>query len=137
MRSLAMLFSLGLIGMLGACGDDGGGGGTPTDANQQSDSGPVATVKEITCPATPDATVTTDDSTMKFMPMATTVGIGGVVKFTTSLTHNVVPGSNGAPDTDPGLSVGFNMTKCLMFTHTGTFGFHCGPHGFVGTVTVQ
>jgi plastocyanin len=38
---------------------------------------------------------------------------------------------------DSGLHVNFNETKCLKFTKQGTFGFHCGPHGFLGTITVQ
>ena len=46
----------------------------------------------------------------------------------------------GKPNTtmsDPGLNVGFGATKCLRFTAPGTFGFHCTPHGFAGTVTVN
>jgi plastocyanin len=38
---------------------------------------------------------------------------------------------------DPGLRVNYGETKCLMFTLKGTFGFHCVPHLFTGTVVVQ
>jgi plastocyanin len=38
---------------------------------------------------------------------------------------------------DTGLNVGFGETKCLKFTKQGAFGFHCQPHSFTGTVTVN
>ena len=38
---------------------------------------------------------------------------------------------------DSGLNVSFGATTCLMFTHTGMYGFHCMPHGFNGTIVVQ
>jgi plastocyanin len=117
-----------------ACGGDDGG--TTVDAPKGIDAKPV-TVLEVQCPATPAGTVMTTDSSFTFMPMQTMINQGGIVQFTTSLTHNVVPGSNAFPDADLGLSVGFDMTKCLMFTQTGTYGFHCGPHGFVGSIIVQ
>lgn len=92
-------------------------------------------VVPVTCPAGTVPTVTTDDNTSSYSPMATTIAVGGIVKFVTSLEHNVVP--NTITNTDPGLVVGFNQTRCLEFTVAGTYGFACGPHGFVGTVTVQ
>ena len=100
------------------------------------DAGSTNKVVDVTCPATPDATVITTDASSSYMPMATTISVNGVVKFTTSLSHNVVPNSL-ATLTDPGLNVGFNTTKCLKFTMSGTYGFRCGPHSFVGTVTVN
>ena len=85
---------------------------------------------------TPAAMVMTNDANFSFMPAATTITVGQVVKFTTSLSHDVVP-NPAAAKTDPGIMVGFNSTVCLKFTATGTFGFMCMPHGFVGTVTVN
>ena len=58
---------------------------------------------------------------------------GELVEFMTSVTHNVVPD----PGNDPGLSVGFHTTGCLMFTEPGTFAFHCEIHLFKGSVVVQ
>jgi plastocyanin len=68
------------------------------------------------------------------MPSAVSIAVGQIVKFTMPGSHDVEP--NRAMS-DPGLSVGFGETKCLMFSRTGTFGFHCGPHQFIGTVVVQ
>lgn len=92
-------------------------------------------VLPVTCPSGTVPTVTTDDNSSSFMPMSTPISVNGIVKFVTSLEHNVVP--NTITNTDPGLTVGFNTTKCLQFTVAGTFGFACGPHGFVGTVVVN
>jgi plastocyanin len=130
MRSLACALIL-----LAACGDDGGGMAMP-DAPKSIDA-PSATVTEVDCATvTPAATVTTTDASFMFMPMATTISVGQVVKFTTSLSHDVVP-NPAAAKTDPGITVGFGKTACLKFSATGTFGFMCMPHGFVGTVTVN
>jgi plastocyanin len=118
-----------LIIVLAACG---GGGDTKTDAKQTD--APVATVVTVTCTGSPP-TVVEVDGTNAFMPNAVTITQGQVVKFTSSMTHNVVPNPLNHPDS--GLNVGFNMTKCLMFTHTGTFGFMCQPHGFTGAITVN
>lgn len=127
----SLLCVLGLL--LAACGDDGG---KAVDAPKAIDMPVVtATVQEVTpCPATPDATIMTVDSTFMFMPAAVTITQGQVVKFMTSAAHNVVPNTSMS---DSGLSVGFAATKCLRFTKAGTFGFHCGPHSFMGTVTVN
>lgn len=131
MRNLACAFVL-----LAACGDDGGT--TTPDAPKTIDApASSATVMEVSCTGiTPAASVMTTDASFSFMPMATTITVGQVVKFTTSLSHNVVPNPSAAK-TDPGLTVGFNKTVCLKFAAAGTFGFMCGPHGFVGTVTVN
>jgi len=123
-----------MIALLAACGGDDGGMQTP-DA-KMVDAAAANKVVEVTCPATPDATVITTDASNSYMPMTTTIPLNGVVKFTTSLAHNVVPNPLAAL-TDQGLNVGFNQTKCLKFTATGTFGFKCAPHGFVGTTTVN
>ena len=95
------------------------------------------TVMMVTCPATPDAVVTT--SGFMFSPETTTISQGQIVKFMPAIDHDVVPGHNPADSTiaDPGLNVSFGATTCLMFTHTGMYGFHCMPHGFNGTIVVQ
>jgi len=115
-----------------ACGGGGGDGG---GADAAVDGAASSVMVVDPCPGTPDATVMTDDSTFSYSPGATTITQGQVVKFLTSATHDVKP--NTAVNTDTGLNVGFNQTKCLRFTATGTFGFRCSFHGFVGTVTVN
>lgn len=116
---------------LAACGGDDGNS-APVDAAADA---PVSVkVSEITCPATPDATVTTADGTFAYMPAAVTITAGQVVKFTTSSTHDVAPNTTGS---DPALRVGFGATKCFKFTAAGTFGFHCTPHAFTGAITVN
>lgn len=95
------------------------------------------TVMMVTCPATPDAVVTT--SGFSFSPETTTIAKGKVVKFMPAIDHDVVPGHVPADSTiaDSGLMVSFGATTCLKFTETGMFGFHCMPHGFNGTIVVQ
>src|ERR1700690_366627 len=83
---------------------------------------------------TPTATIMTNDATMSYAGSPATINMGQVVKFTTSANHNVTPNTSAS---DPKLSVDFATTKCMMFTSTGTFGFHCSVHGFTGSVTVQ
>jgi len=117
---------------LAACGGDDGN--TTADAPAAIDAPTTAKVSEITCPATPDATVTTVDGTFSYMPGAVTITVGQIVKFTTSATHDVAPNTTGS---DPALRVGFGATKCFKFTAAGTFGFHCTPHAFTGTITVN
>ena len=120
---------------LAACGGDS----TPAqqmDAPTKKDAAQAATVVTVDCGSTAaQATVTTTDAMMSYSPMATTITMGQVVKFQTSLAHDVKPNPLNHPD--PGLTVDFNTTKCLRFTSTGTFGFMCSAHGFVGTVTVN
>jgi plastocyanin len=93
---------------------------------------PAATVIAVTCPATPAKTITATDG--MYSPSSVTITVGQVVRFSMPSSHNVAPNSTMS---DPGLSVDFSETKCLMFTLKGTFGFHCIPHGFTGTVIVQ
>jgi plastocyanin len=113
----------------------------PTDAAPRADAAPdappppPATVVAVTCPATPAGAITALDSNDKaYIPSSVTITVGQIVKFTMPSSHDVEPNPTMS---DPGLSVGFGQTKCLMFNHTGTFGFHCGPHQFTGTVVVQ
>ena len=116
-----------------ACGGDDGGGGGLTDGGNQADA--AGAVAEVTCPSTPDATVTTTNMVDAYMPMATTISVNGVVKFVMASSHNVTP--NTITTTDPAISVNFGQTKCLRFAQAGTYGFYCMPHGFSGTITVQ
>jgi plastocyanin len=123
--------SLALMFTLTACSDSGS---STVDAPKQIDAAP-ATVMTVTCPATPAASITASDADdTTYMPKTATISVDQIVKFTMPLTHNVVPNSTMS---DPGLVVNFNATTCLKFTRTGTFGFHCAPHGFSGTITVN
>jgi plastocyanin len=117
-----------------ACGGDDNN--TMIDAAPMIDA-PPATVQAVTCPASPDATVMT--SGFMYSPMMTNITQGQVVRFVMPADHNVVRGHIPADETisDPGVSVNFSETKCLMFTQPGSFGFHCGPHQFNGTIVVQ
>ena len=119
--------------LLAACGGDDGG--TTPDAAISID-GNANGVVDVTCPATVDAMVVTMNGSNTFMPMTSTISVNGIVKFVMSSDHSVVPNPI-ATMTDSGLQVGFSETKFLKFTQTGTFGFMCNPHGFVGTVTVN
>jgi plastocyanin len=106
-----------------------------TDAPQTDASIPPPTVVAVTCPATPAGAITAlDSNNTAYIPSSVTITVGQIVKFTMPSSHDVEPNPTMS---DPGLSVGFGQTKCLMFNHTGTFGFHCGPHQFTGTVVVQ
>ncbi len=107
-----------------------GGGTTAIDTPAQQ-----STLVEVSCTSiAPTATIMTNDSTMSYAGSPATINMGQVVQFTTSANHNVTPNTTGS---DPKLNVDFSTTKCLMFTSTGTFGFHCSVHGFTGSVTVQ
>ncbi len=121
--------------LLAACG---GGDGTPAKMDAaKMDAAKIATVVTVDCATTTAAaTVLEMDNVAAFMPMASSITMGQVVKFTTSSIHNVKPNPIAAM-TDSGLDVTFNTTKCLRFTATGTFGFMCSVHGFAGTVTVN
>lgn len=120
------------VATLAACGDDGGGG---TVADAAVDTGMAAKVATVQCPASPAATVMTVNGTDSYMPMASTIPVGGVVRFVMSNTHDVAPNPIGT--TDSAIVVGFGQTKCLQFNQAGTYGFYCSAHSFAGTVTVQ
>ena len=90
----------------------------------------MASVANIACPATPDATITVNSGGNAYMPATASIPVNGVVKYVITPTHNVV-------STTPGLAVDFGQTMCLQFTQAGTFNFRCSVHGFMGTVTVQ
>lgn len=120
---------------LAACGGDdgGGGGGNPDAPGSGSADAPAATVVEVNpCPATPDATVITQN--FDYSPKMTTISQGQVVQFMLESSHDVAP---LPPMTDSGLRVGFGQTKCLRFTQAGTFNFKCTPHSFTGSIIVN
>lgn len=125
---------LGLLVAMAACGDDGGGM-TVADAAVSIDAS-TNKVVEIACPALPAATVmTVNTNDTSYMPSATTIAVGGIVKFVMSTFHDAGP--NPIATSDPGLVVGFGATKCLKFNSVGTFGFFCSAHAFAGTITVN
>jgi plastocyanin len=122
------LISFALISFAAACG--GGGDGDSKDAAIDS---PAATIVRVDpCPGTADATVLTTSANM-YMPMATTITQGQVVKFTMNAAHDVAP--NGATST--GLVVPLGGERCYRFTSPGAYPFKCTPHGFTGTITVN
>ena len=152
MKSLAFLV-LASAFALSACGGDDSGDGTtdsaaidapvtadarPLDAPPGVDAPPATSrVVEVPCPATPDATVVTSGgsgASASFSPMAVSIRVNGIVKFTMTASHSVIP---SAPTTDQGLKVDFSATKCLQFTATDTFHYECFPHGFKGTIMVN
>lgn len=122
-----------LLLVAAACGDDGGGT-VMADARMIDSS--TAKVVEIGCPASPAATVTsTNLNDSSYMPMATTISAGGIVKFVMSSNHDVAPNPIGT--SDPGLVVDYGATKCLQFNTVGTYGFYCDAHSFAGTIAVN
>lgn len=61
--------------------------------------------------------------------------VNDVVQFTMPSIHSSVSGTP-AGVSDGRFTVMFNQTKCFRFTETGSYGFWCNPHQFVGTITV-
>jgi plastocyanin len=117
---------------MAACG--GGGGNSDGGHPDASPDGPVVKVMALSsCPATVGATVM--DSATMFIPMSSTIQAGGVVKFVITSEHFVIP--NVGTTTDSALMVSRGETKCFKFNVVGTYGFACGVHGFIGTITVQ
>ena len=96
-----------------------------------------SSIMEVTPCAGEAATVTADpsDQATMYMPPATTITMGQIVKFELPAAHNVAP--HPTMPSDPNLRVNFGQTKCFRFTMPGTFNFICTPHGFRGTVTVN
>ncbi len=118
--------------VLAACGGD-----SKTQDAATSDTASSSTVQMVTCPATPAATIGTSGS--MYSPSMATITQGQIVKFMPAIEHDVEPGHTPADSTikDSGLHVTFGGTACFMFTQPGMYGFHCGPHMFNGTITVQ
>lgn len=125
-----------------ACGC--GSNAQPVDAHRQDSfavdqpppiDAPPPTVLAVTCPATPAQLITaTTNVPYQYQPQAASIHVDDIVEFQMPSIHDVVP---NATNSDSGLEVDFGETKCLQFTKAGTFGFHCSPHGFAGSVNVN
>jgi plastocyanin len=112
-----------------ACGGDDGG--ATIDAGTIDSAG--ATIARVDpCPGTVDATVITTGANM-YMPAATTISQGQVVKFTMNGAHDVA----ATMGTNAILAVPLGGERCFRFTAPGTFTFKCNPHGFTGMITVN
>lgn len=124
--------SLAMLITFAACG----GSDNPANPDAAVD-GAGPSVRTITCPPGQMPTVTTTDNTMSaiYMPISTTISVGGIVKFMMPSMHDVAP--NPLRTTDSGLVVDYGKTACLEFSKAGTFSFRCVAHGFVGTIVVQ
>jgi plastocyanin len=96
-----------------------------------------STIMEVTPCVGEAATVTADpsDQATMYMPPATTITMGQIVKFELPAAHNVAP--HPTMPSDENLRVNFGQTKCLRFTAAGSFAFQCTSHSFRGTVTVN
>src|SRR5687767_6789818 len=95
-----------LVSALAACGGDDGGSNPPID------SPPAAAIAQVDpCPGTVAATVITTGANM-YMPMATTITQGQVVKFTMNSAHDVAP----LNATSTGLVVPLGGERCYRFT---------------------
>jgi plastocyanin len=143
-KAICLTAALAVLGATG-CGsdsppldapppDNSTTGDAMTDA--MSDAPPAATtVVQVTCPATPDATVTT--ANFQFTPNAVTIQQNQIVRFAPESQHNVIPHPTLA--SDPGLRSGaLGEVRCLRFTQTGTFNYRCSPHpAMTGSVTVE
>jgi plastocyanin len=145
LRATGLIAALALgLGAAG-CGSDA----PPLDAPPPSDSATIdaaidaaidgppaaATVVQVTCPTTPDATVTT--ASLAFTPNAVTIQQNQIVRFAPESDHNVIP--HPTLPSDPGLRSGaLGEVRCLQFTETGTFNYRCSPHAVMtGSVTVE
>ena len=90
----------------------------------------AAAVTAIDCAsASPAVTVTTPG--FRFEPQSSTIDAGQVVKFDPAEGHDV------ASDVAGQFSVSLGGAACFRFDQAGTFGFHCRPHGFTGSIEVQ
>jgi plastocyanin len=105
------------------------GGETPPPVDTPP---PAPVVALSSCPSTVDATVM--DSPSTFVPVMTSIAVGGVVKFTIDTEHYVIP--HQTQPSDPALMVSRGETKCLRFNVAGTYSFACGVHGFAGRIQV-
>lgn len=120
MRTLLVVASI--LCPLAACGGDDGGS---TDIDAAS-----STVSQVTCGgATIAATVTAPG--FAFTPMSSTISVGQIVQFDMPSSHNAVSDSSGLFRAD------FNASTCFRFDAAGSYGFHCEPHAFTGTIVVQ
>ncbi len=124
----AFSFAIAILAPLAACG----GGSTTT----KPDAAPIASnIDVVTCAGGEKGPIMTTGSSFAgvFTPNALTIAVNDTVQFIMPSEHDVVPDTGG----DPNLKVAFSETKCLKFKVAGDYKFHCGPHSFKGTVTVQ
>lgn len=132
MKTVMTFVMTAVVALTGACGGDSGDDTTDTsdeptpDAPASAADAAAAAVVEVTCPGAPDALVTTQG--FAFSPVTTTIGVGGIVRFTPAADHNVV---------GDGIVVGFGGDTCFRFDAAGTYDFVCTPHGFQGHIEVQ
>jgi plastocyanin len=126
------LISTLVMTLLAACGGDDGGSGVQMDA-PMADTAAANVVALATCPASVQATMTTNASA--FSPMSVQIASGGIVKLVASPGHQIGP--NSLTTSDPALTVSQGGTKCFQFNATGTYGIICTFHSFAGTITVQ
>lgn len=128
-----MMKAILAIVALAACG----GGEDPPADSAPSDTPGQSSVMVVT-PCTGEAATVTSLAA-RFDPENTTITMGQIVKMVAESTgsddHNIMPALSG--NTDPALVVPVGQTKCFRFTATGTFGFRCGIHSFIGTITVN
>jgi len=120
-------YTLGFAVLVAACGGSTGGDDVPADT-----SGGVRV--EAVSPCTGES-ATVNTLATRFDPATVTVTAGQVVKFVNDVGHDIKPALSG--DTDDALAIPEGQTKCFRFNVTGSFGFRCSIHGFVGSVTVQ
>jgi plastocyanin len=111
-----------LLLALAACGGGGDDASTP-DASSGAD------VQEVSCTGATIA-VTFTTSGFAYSPASDTISVGEIVRFSPEASHDVV--SN-----DSLFSVGLGGDGCFQFNTAGTYVFHCTPHGFTGTLTVE
>jgi plastocyanin len=130
--SVRNMLAISALAMAACSGD--GGSAAPDAASPDA---PVVAVKEVPCPATPDAWFVTNG--LMFSPSAATIRVGQIAKLeSNSLEHPIGPFKGGDPlETDPALMVTAGRSKCFTFMRPGTFKFICSAHFYVGTLTVQ
>lgn len=111
--------------LIAACGGDDAAG----DDVDAPDAAP-SNVTEVSCGgATIAAEITTDG--FAYSPTSATISVGEIVHFMPASSSHDVNGD------DPNLTVGLGGNKCFSFDAAGTYGFHCTPHGFQGSIIVQ
>lgn len=109
-----------------ACGGDDGTPSSDAAVN-------LPAVQKATCPSAPSMISATGPG--DFVPVATALQVGGIVKFVVSYSHDVVPDTS--VNTDPLIDVGPFEGTCLQFNQVGTFGFKCTVDNHTGTITVN
>jgi plastocyanin len=117
---------------LAACG----GGEDPPADSAPNDTPGQSSVMVVT-PCTGEA-ATIESLATRFEPMSVTISMGQIVKISAgqvSDDHDIMPALSG--NTDPALVVPGGQERCFRFTATGTFGFRCSSHGFVGSIIVN